>query len=141
MKTKDLMVDDHVQYNGTITKVENIHDDCINFVPDIPYVQEEFFIDASDLRPIEVTPEILEKNGFELSDSWYIWINGEDKIMVHLPTEHYHYAQINYDKLIYNSNGVIETDYSCQLIYKHKLFVHHLQNFIKLVEVNKNIEL
>lgn len=65
LNCKSLMIGDLVSYNGTPIKVENIHGDCINYSPDIPYVQEEFFIDIADVKPIPLTSEILEKNGFD----------------------------------------------------------------------------
>lgn len=64
LNSKSLMIEDLVSYNGTPIKVENIHEDCINYSPDIPYVQEEFFIDITDIKPIPLTKEILEKIGF-----------------------------------------------------------------------------
>lgn len=68
---KSLMIGDLVSYNGTPIKVENIHGDCINYSPDIPYVQEEFFIDIADVKPIPLTAEILEKNGFKKYEEDY----------------------------------------------------------------------
>lgn len=65
------MIGDLVSYNGTPIKVENIHGDCINYSPDIPYVQEEFFIDIADVKPIPLTAEILEKNGFKKYEEDY----------------------------------------------------------------------
>lgn len=67
-KTMDLMIDDWVFYDGKPIKVENVHKDCINFEPDIPYVQEEDCIYLSQIELIPLTPEILEKNGFKLNE-------------------------------------------------------------------------
>lgn len=62
------MIDDWVFYEGKPIKVENVHKDCINFEPDIPYVQEEFLIDLTEVEPIPFTPEIMEKNRFKLNE-------------------------------------------------------------------------
>ena len=59
------MIGDWVSYGGTPIKVENVHGDCINFQHDIPFVQEEFMIEYTKIKPIPLTPEILEKNGFK----------------------------------------------------------------------------
>lgn len=64
MDCKELMIGDLVSYNGVPIKVENIHEDFINYSPDIPYVQEEFYIDIADVKSIPLTPEILKKNGY-----------------------------------------------------------------------------
>lgn len=65
---KNLMIDDLVLHNGKPIKVTNVYKDCINFKPDVPYVQEEFWIDLDELKPIPFTPEILEKNRFKLNE-------------------------------------------------------------------------
>lgn len=62
------MINDWVFYEGKPIKVENVHKDCINFEPDIPYVQEEFLIDLTEVEPILFTPEIMEKNRFKLNE-------------------------------------------------------------------------
>lgn len=64
----NLMIDDWVFHEGKPIKVKNVHKDCINFEPDIPYVQEEFWIDLTEVKPIPFTPEILEKNRFRLNE-------------------------------------------------------------------------
>ena len=64
----NLMIDDWVFYEGKPIKVENTHKNCINFEPDIPYVQEEFWIDLDELKLIPFTPEIIKKNGFKLNE-------------------------------------------------------------------------
>lgn len=69
---RTLMIDDWVSLcGGTPIRVENVHGDCINFQHDIPFVQEEFMIEFTDIAPIPLTAEILEKNGFEFYDSFY----------------------------------------------------------------------
>ena len=65
MKSTELMIGDWVSYGGTPIKVENVHGDCMNFQHDIPFVQEEFMIEITKVKPIPLTIEILEKNGFE----------------------------------------------------------------------------
>lgn len=62
------MVGDWVFYGGTPIKVENVYEDFINFQHDIPFVQEEFLIEQTEVEPIPLTPEILEKNGFTLKE-------------------------------------------------------------------------
>ncbi len=65
MKATELMIGDWVFCNEAPIRVENIHGDCINFQYDIPFVQEEFLIEYSEIEPIPLTVEILEKNGFK----------------------------------------------------------------------------
>lgn len=64
----NLMVGDLVLHDGKPIKVRNVYKDCINFIPDVPYVQEEFWIDLDEIKLIPFTPEIMEKNKFKLND-------------------------------------------------------------------------
>lgn len=64
MKAEELMIGDWVLYEGKPIIVENVYDDCINYTPDIPYVQEEYFIKVNNIQPIPITEEIMEKNEF-----------------------------------------------------------------------------
>lgn len=112
---KSLMIGDLVSYNGTPIKVENIHGDCINYSPDIPYVQEEFFIDIADVKPIPLTAEILEMNGF---------------------TENYRYDDLSYIQ----SNGTVtgthingENGEMEEMYFK---YVHEVQNALRLCGLN-----
>lgn len=64
----NLMIDDLVLHDGKPIKVRNVYKDCINFQPEVPYTQEEFWIDLDELKLIPFTPEIMEKNGFKLNE-------------------------------------------------------------------------
>lgn len=64
----NLMVDDLVLHDGKPIKVKNVYKDCINFIPEVPYAQEEFWIDLDEIKLIPFTPEIMEKNRFKLNE-------------------------------------------------------------------------
>lgn len=64
----NLMIDDLVLHDGKPIKVKNVYKDCINFIPEVPYAQEEYWIDLDELKPIPFTPEIMEKNRFKLNE-------------------------------------------------------------------------
>lgn len=64
----NLMVDDLVLHDGKPIKVRNVYKGCINFQPDVPYVQEESWIDLDEIKLIPFTPEIMEKNRFKLNE-------------------------------------------------------------------------
>lgn len=125
LNCKLLMIGDLVSYIGTTVKVKNIHGDCINYSPDIPYVQEEFFIDIADIKPIPLTLEILERNGFELRDN-FLYHRIDDK------PHHYDF------KL--KSGGVFSAEgftLNCGIYYLTIKYVHELQNALRLSGLNE----
>ena len=66
MKASDLRIDDWVEVkNSTHLKFVQVNGILNNsvFTKSAEYESEE--IDISDLKPIQLTPEILEKNGFK----------------------------------------------------------------------------
>lgn len=129
MKTTELMIGDWVFYNNKIIKVDNIYDECINYTPDIPYVQEEYFIEESDLQPIPLTKEIIKKNGFSkigtIGDS-YIHCIANDSC--------YYEIEIN---LHDNTLCVNKT----WLVANNIRYVHELQHALRMCGIEKEIEL
>jgi hypothetical protein len=121
---KSLTIGDLVFYNGTPIKVENIHGDCINYSPDIPYVQEEFFIDIADVKPITLTLEILERNRFELRDG-FLYHRIDDK------PHHYDFKLKNGG--VFTSEGYT---LECGIYHLTIRYVHELQNALRLCGLN-----
>ena len=93
------------------------------------YAKEEL------LRPIPITPEILEANGFEkirenvYFDS-YCWTNKKDTMI-----EMSHYKETYNVKIVQLVDG-LQKDRFCNLDI---LFVHQLQHILRLAGVEKEI--
>ena len=121
---KSLTIGDLVSYNGTPIKVENIHGDCINYSSDIPYVQEESFIDFADVKPITLTLEILERNRFELRDG-FLYHRIDDKP--------YHYDFKLKNGGVFTSEGYT---LECGIYHLTIRYVHELQNVLRLCDLN-----
>ena len=119
------MIGDLVSYNGAPIKVENIHKDCINYSPDIPYVQEEFFIDIADIKPIPLTSEILERNGFELRNGFF-YHRIDDK-------------PHHYDFKLENGGVFTSEGYTLQCCIYHLTirYVHELQHALRLCRLDE----
>lgn len=70
MKAKQLMLGNYALYNGLTVRVRNIHDNVFLDGGDesVEVVYDDgvvVLVDPCSLEPIPITPEILEKNGFE----------------------------------------------------------------------------
>lgn len=148
LNCKSLMIGDLVSYNGTPIKVENIHGDCINYSPDIPYVQEEFFIDIADVKPITLTLEILERIGFY----WGYTSSEEDSINnmptdipVSMPDKHWCYDNENGGEITIElpneSDGghmtVSNNDRWMEFIFDKPISLHELQQMLRVCGLNE----
>ena len=118
MKISDLSVGDWVMVDGEDWKVSAINEDSVGLCVDSDFAVAEI----SECDGILITPEILEKNGFERYEE--IW---------HLPN-----AYIEF----YRNNDAWERTVNCAeyFIYSIK-YVHELQHAIRLEGVEKEIEL
>lgn len=63
MKANELMIGDYVNYRGQIIKVTSLYDKGGS--NEVGWSDKEsVWVNASNVEPIPLTPEILEKNGF-----------------------------------------------------------------------------
>lgn len=125
--TNELMIGDWVSCGGTPIRVENVHGDCINFQHDIPFVQEEFMIEYTKIKPIPLTTEILGKNGFSIDDSFHPhrrWNSADNRIILHNEDEYlntFNKWHVHVDTEDMRTIGSIELTY-----------VHQFQQFLRL---------
>ena len=129
------MIGDWVSYGGTPIKVENVYEDCINFQHDIPFVQEEFLIEQTEIEPIPLTQEILEKNGFTKSTPspgihamCYDLYNKKDKYNLTI-------ADYNkYKRLLLDADSEDSECFNIKCDY-----VHELQHALRFCRIEKEI--
>ena len=93
-----------------------------------------FSAEIDRCKPIPITPEIIEKNGFELKPDGWLWSNEG--------LEEQNYIFIQFRK---GCDGVrnceINFIHRAQVTFKQLYFVHELQHALKLCGIPKNIEL
>lgn len=122
MKTKDLMIRDYVQVSPSMMpiKIAAIHQGSVGYYGSniLNWVREAL------LEPIELTPEILIKNGLKPQDIGFF---DEDK-------------EANVEISIKNKNVYWTINYWEYTILKLN-YVHELQHVLKLYEIEKEIEL
>lgn len=139
MDSKDLMIGDWVLYNGDPIRVEEIitrqmGGNCINGEWETAELYDA--INTDDIQPIPLTPEILEKNGFErveAKSTIFCYPNSKTNMQVYLddyPTDGWY---LNIRKSVKGSRHIVlET----QITY-----VHQLQHALRLCGIEKTIEL
>lgn len=119
MEAKELMIGDWVmqaQYvgidgEGRVWKYVQIDR--------IPFDEDKF------IAPIQLTPEILEKNGFEyMNDEYGCWVMSKVELREREP---------------YNDFFEVEIRISEETVFLH--YVHELQHALKLCKIDKEIEL
>lgn len=138
MKPKELMIGDWVMYEGHPYQIRRIYGEdrdgndypavCIGKPNSIGLI-----VEGNEISPIPITPEILEKNGFEKNGSYYILNecieDGEDVI------EHY--------EIIYHNDGFCSVQ---NIVTEDEISfycpnVHKLQQAMRLCGISKEIEL
>lgn len=128
MKSEELMVGDCVM---PLKKLKGIPGKVVTIDggTDICWIDSKYYsclIRCSDIEGIPITPEILEKNGFErdFEDGSLIWVDEQDV------TEVVWGGTI---LTIHGENGHLELD-TC-------MYVHELQRALRLCKIDKTIEL
>ena len=87
-----------------------------------------------DCKPIHITSEILEKNGFVLeSDGWVYYKNPELKEQDYICVSFRHNGETR--------RVEINFMHKAQCVFRHIYYVHELQHALKLCGIHKNIEL
>ena len=147
LSAKDLMVGDWVMYDGEpniITELsEIIHEEAT-----VCFVGNNYMANIDEIKPIPLTPEILEKNGFywgypvdveemasnvfggigiEMPPKSWVWDEGDGVISIIFPNE---------------SDGGVFTCYldkHLTLVFDDEIFAHQLQHALKLCGIEKEI--
>lgn len=132
IKISDVSVGDWVQdMDGNYSKVEGIWQGR-NFSYQVDLNRDGVIgtISSYNIRPIPITPEILEANGFVKNGGVYKWNDEEYDVFVCLK-EFSHYVNVEeMDEQFATEGSRIEVS---------QLYVHLLQHALRLVGVDKEI--
>lgn len=137
MKANELMIGDYV-YNHRNWECPIVEIDKNSVVVFARYFGEEVFL-PSELRPIPLTPEILEKNGFVANKHiypypYYEYINENGKLKVGFAFPQGNRTSYKEPWIYIDSENVFVEHLPC-------IYVHELQHALKLCGIEKNIEL
>ena len=128
IEAKELMLGDWLKYGNLdkIVKVTALYGNQVNTNAITP-----LFLD--DLEPIPITPEILEKNGWELfrfGNSYCMQIH------IQMAGDGFEMQDITIHRM-----KVLEVHTSTSTLYMPIKYVHQLQHALKLCGIEKEIKL
>ena len=151
MKTEDLMIGDWVtitepdDFHGYIGKVVIINAETNYIMVRIPDMHpHDVFVE--DLQPIELTEEILHKNGFknDVHAEKSIVAEGASNFSVILISEDNRIMINNIDEYLNSFNNWhvhIDTEDMRTMCTAEITYVHELQHLLKLCKIEKEIVL
>ena len=117
LSCKDIMVGDWVSYHGIATKVAPAD-----------FCQKKWL---EEIKPIPLTPEILEKNDFKYRDSYgYSFINRKELCGDGFEDEKVYINTALNTLIIYTATGNIHLPVK---------YIHQLQHALRLCEIEKEI--
>lgn len=139
MKANELMIGDWVEcVDSTHKKKVYAQIDAIEECQTCILVKLDncnWFLDISFIKPIPLTPEILEKNGFERTWRDVFAYDNEDIGLIIT----FHLKETNYTNGAYD---YIDIERGCMTITEMPIeFVHQLQQALRLCGIDKTIEL
>lgn len=128
IKISDLSIGDwvRVKSNGNIIKIAQINGD-VDEVRAFGYEHFYSFFSLSDIEPIPLTPEILEKNGFVKNGKYNEWNIGTWR------TPYLLGVSLERPAITIKWNG-------SSIFIDQAKYVHELQHALRLAGVEKEIE-
>lgn len=127
MKISDLSVGDWVMVDGEDWKVSAINETSVGLRVDSDYAVAEI----SECDGILLTPEILEKNGFEKRNT-YTWYNPKMRCTAYRFGSKYWDVRVTYRARDYRPT---------RINIENVVHIHELQHALRLAGVEKEIEL
>ena len=131
LKAKDLMIGDYLLWNGSpyrVTQVNSIDGGMSN----CNFILENGVEDEGE--PIPLTPEILEKIGFEKRANYFVYDEDDGNSYIVLYPKETNYTEGSYT--------YVDIDWGCVSIRELPLeSLHELQHVLRLCGIKKEIKL
>jgi len=134
MKAEDLMIGDLVLYNGTHQQILEI-----SGIDDEVYLETDELVHQSEIQPITLTPEVLEKNGFLANKQVYPYPYYEYEVKEIKVKVGFAFPQEN--RTSYKEPWVCVDTECIYIEHLPCMFVHQLQHVLRLCGIEKEIEL
>ena len=124
VKKEELMIGDYVSVSGTPLKIAALGTVKAGFLDG---KGEMFYHSYDSIAPIQLTDEILEKNGFRFDKSIYIWQMDESEFAIEYGHEPFE-DEDNY-MFVWIANSIVPL--------RH---VHEVQHALRLCGIERRIE-
>ena len=92
------------------------------------------------LDPIPLTPEILEKNGFDYEKTHDVWILEYGEIVIEVGIYHPDFINVSYKQITPDGNNEGNISNICK-VDGSDIMTHELQHALRLCGIKKEIEL
>lgn len=87
------------------------------------------FVSVDDIKPIPLTPEILEKNGWRTQNRWYYYLDVAEGFISYIGIDFKHKSNKGHLYVEVNGNNMVEIQYC-----------HELQHFLFGLGINHKME-
>jgi hypothetical protein len=141
MKPEELMIGDWVMYEGHSYQIRQLgiygEDRDGNDYPAVCIGKPQgigLIVERSEISPIPITPEILEKNGFVIKKKWAQFGNFGDSplIMWHFEDDKFLHNYKHELEIHQNDTGKVHVTVPCE-------YIHQLQQIMRICGINKEI--
>lgn len=78
------------------------------------------FVGVDEVRPVRITPEILEKNGWRTQNRWYYYLNVAEGFISYIGIDFKHKSNKGHLYVEVDGNNMVEIQYCHEL--QHLLF-------------------
>lgn len=87
------------------------------------------FVDIDEIKPIPLTPEILEKNGWRTQNRWYYYLDVAEGFISYIGIDFKHKSNEGHLYVEVDGNNMVEIQYC-----------HELQHFLFGLGINHEME-
>lgn len=95
----------------------------------VKFMHGNFAATSKWIKPITLTPEILEKNGWRTQNRWYYYLNVAEGFISYIGIDFKHKSNKGHLYVEVNENSIIEIQYC-----------HELQHFLFGLGINHEME-
>ena len=138
MKENEVMVGDWVQFGGTIRQIQSLEYDADGkcwFYSEL----DQSWCSLEQHKPIPLTPEILEKNGFLYKNDHWFWLASKGKVYIQRLANKW-FIEVNNELAKKDEFGRADLVSYCR-DWAQQLYIHELQHALRLCGIEKEIVL
>lgn len=127
--TQEYIVNDIVMYDNKVMVVKEPRDGS-HFDLSCPKEGLVYcLVDIDEIKPVSLTPEILEKNGWRTQNRWYYYLDVAEGFISYIGIDFKHKSNKGHLYVEVDGNNMVEIQYC-----------HELQHFLFGLGINREME-